>query len=63
MKTLKFPSAYTILMLLTVLMAALTWLIPAGQYQMVNNESLGEMVPLVGSIKRLKLTRKDFSIY
>lgn len=49
MKTLKFPSAYTILMLLTVLMAALTWLIPAGQYQMVNNETLGKMVPLVGS--------------
>ncbi|ENP8454213.1 YfcC family protein [Photobacterium damselae subsp. damselae] len=49
MKKLKFPSAYTILMLLTVLMAALTWLIPAGQYQMVNNETLGKMVPLVGS--------------
>ncbi|HIF9148596.1 TPA: YfcC family protein [Photobacterium damselae] len=49
MKKLKFPSTYTILMLLTVLMAALTWLIPAGQYQMVNNETLGKMVPLVGS--------------
>ncbi|ELI6448398.1 YfcC family protein [Photobacterium damselae] len=49
MKKSKFPSAYTILMLLTVLMAALTWLIPAGQYQMVNNETLGKMVPLVGS--------------
>ncbi|MGI2800848.1 YfcC family protein [Photobacterium damselae] len=49
MKKLKFPSAYTILMLLTVCMAALTWLIPAGQYQMVNNETLGKMVPLVGS--------------
>lgn len=42
MKKLKFPSAYTILMLLTVFMAALTWLIPAGQYQMVNNETLGK---------------------
>ena len=49
MKQLKFPSAYTILMLLTVVMAALTWLIPAGQYQMVNNEALGKMVPLIGS--------------
>ncbi|HIF9066134.1 TPA: YfcC family protein [Photobacterium damselae] len=49
MKKLKFPSAYTILMLLTVFMAVLTWLIPAGQYQMVNNETLGKMVPLVGS--------------
>ncbi|MDN3696240.1 MULTISPECIES: YfcC family protein [Vibrio] len=49
MKTMKFPSAYTILMLLTVVMAALTWLIPAGQYQMETNEALGRMVPLVGS--------------
>jgi len=49
MKTMKFPSAYTILMILTVVMAALTWLIPAGQYQMESNEALGRMVPLVGS--------------
>lgn len=45
----KFPSAYTILMLLTVLMASLTWLIPAGQYQMEKNSTLGRMVPVVGS--------------
>ncbi len=56
MKKLKFPSAYTILMLLTILMAALTWLIPAGQYQMVNNESLGKMVPLVGSYQTVAST-------
>lgn len=49
MKKLKFPSAYTILMILTVLMAALTWLIPAGQYQMEENQALGRMVPVVGS--------------
>lgn len=60
MKTLKFPSAYTILMLLTVLMAALTWLIPAGQYQMVNNESLGEMVPLVGSYQTVEANPQGF---
>lgn len=49
MSKLKFPSAYTILMLLTVLMALLTWVIPAGQYQMETNETLGKMVPVVGS--------------
>ncbi len=49
MKKLKFPSAYTILMILTVFMALLTWLIPAGQYQMEQNETLGRMVPMVGS--------------
>ncbi|MCD9465592.1 YfcC family protein [Photobacterium iliopiscarium] len=60
MKTLKFPSAYTILMLLTVLMAALTWLIPAGQYQMVNNETLGKMVPLVGSYQTVEANPQGF---
>ncbi|MCD9499005.1 YfcC family protein [Photobacterium carnosum] len=60
MKTLKFPSAYTILMLLTVLMAALTWLIPAGQYQMVNNETLGKMVPLVGSYQTVDANPQGF---
>lgn len=49
MTKLKFPSAYTILMLLTVLMAILTWAIPAGQYQMETNETLGRMVPVVGT--------------
>lgn len=60
MKTLKFPSAYTILMLLTVLMAALTWLIPAGQYQMVNNETLGKMVPLVVSYQTVEANPQGF---
>ncbi|MBV1839312.1 YfcC family protein [Photobacterium ganghwense] len=49
MTKLKFPSAYTILMILTVLMAVLTWVIPAGQYQMEKNETLGRMVPQVGT--------------
>ena len=30
---LKLPSAYTILFILIVVVAALTWVIPAGQYQ------------------------------
>lgn len=54
MKKLKFPSAYTILMILTVLMAVLTWMIPAGQYQMEKNETLGRMVPLVGSYQTVE---------
>lgn len=54
MNKIKFPSAYTILMLLTVVMAGLTWVIPAGQYQMVMNETLGKMVPLVGSYQTIE---------
>lgn len=45
MKTFKFPSAYTILFMLIILVAALSWLIPAGQYQMVMNDTLGKTVP------------------
>lgn len=46
---LRFPSTYTILILLTVFMAALTWILPAGEYDMVKNETLGKMVPVVGT--------------
>ena len=45
----RFPSAYTILFGLIVLMAALTWIIPAGQYDRVNNEALGKNVPVPGT--------------
>ena len=36
-----FPTAYTILLLLIVLIAALTWVIPAGKYERVMNEEVG----------------------
>ncbi|ACZ75282.1 C4-dicarboxylate anaerobic carrier-like protein [Dickeya parazeae Ech586] len=49
MKTFKFPSAYTILFLLIACMAVLSWIIPAGQYQMVMNDKLGKPVPLAGT--------------
>ncbi|MGR5061290.1 YfcC family protein [Photobacterium sp. DNB22_13_2] len=54
MSKFKFPSAYTILMLLTVFMALLTWMIPAGQYQMELNETLGKLVPVVGSYQTVE---------
>ena len=44
MKQLKMPSAYTILMVLILVVAALTWVLPAGQYQYLGN---GE--PITGS--------------
>jgi uncharacterized ion transporter superfamily protein YfcC len=45
----RFPSAYTILFLLIVIVAALTWIIPAGQYKRVASEALGKDVPVAGS--------------
>jgi len=49
MGNIKFPTAYTILFVLIVLMAGLTWVLPAGQYDMVDNEELGRQVPVSGS--------------
>ncbi len=37
MKQLKMPSAYTILLLLILVVAALTWVLPAGQYQYLSD--------------------------
>jgi len=45
----RFPSAFTILFGLIVLVAALTWIIPAGQYQRVLNPALGKEVPVAGT--------------
>ncbi|GFE65492.1 YfcC family protein [Litoreibacter roseus] len=45
----RFPTAYTILFGLIVVMAVLTWIIPAGEYERVANETLGKDVPVPGS--------------
>lgn len=45
----RFPTAYTILFLLIVVMAALTWIMPAGQYDQVMNDALGKDAPVPGT--------------
>lgn len=45
----RFPTAYTILFALIILMAALTWILPAGQYQRAANEALGKDAPVPGT--------------
>lgn len=45
----KFPSAYTILFLLIAVVALLTWIVPAGQYERAMNEELGREVPITGT--------------
>jgi uncharacterized ion transporter superfamily protein YfcC len=44
----RFPSAFTILFALIVLMAVLTLIIPSGQYDRVASEALGKDVPIFG---------------
>lgn len=57
---IKLPSVYTILFLLIVLIAALTWVVPAGQYEMANNELLGKLVPISGSYHQVESSPQGF---
>lgn len=50
----RFPTAYSILFGLIVLMAALTWFVPAGQYDRVQNEALGREVAVPGTYKAVE---------
>ena len=54
----KFPTAYTILFFLIIFMAALTWIIPAGQYEMVQNAELGREVPVAGTFHYIESNRQ-----
>ncbi len=45
----RFPTAYTILFGLIIVVAALTWIIPAGQYDRVENEEVGREVAIPGT--------------
>ncbi|MEO1459202.1 MAG: YfcC family protein, partial [Pseudomonadota bacterium] len=45
----RFPSAFTILFALILVMGALTWVLPAGQYERAPNEALGKDAPVPGT--------------
>ncbi len=45
----RFPNAFTILFVLILFVAALTWVIPSGQYTRVASELLGKDVPVAGT--------------
>ena len=50
----KFPTAFTILFGLIVVVAALTWIIPAGQYERAMNETLGQEAPVPGTYAQVE---------
>ncbi len=52
--TMKFPSAYTILFLLICVVAAATWIIPAGEYDRTFSEALDRDVPVAGTYKEVE---------
>lgn len=50
----RFPTAYTILFLLIILVAALTWMIPAGQYDRKMNAEIGREVAVPGTYQTVE---------
>ncbi|WP_022728605.1 YfcC family protein [Fodinicurvata sediminis] len=50
----RFPTAYTILFLLIVLVAALTWIIPAGEYERAMNEEVGREVAVADTYSEVE---------
>lgn len=56
----RFPTAYTILFLLIILVAALTWIIPAGQYERTMNEEVGREVAVPGTYQTVDPNPQGF---
>ncbi len=55
----RFPSAFSILFGLIILVAALTWIIPAGQYQRVQNPAIERDVPVAGTFAPTESNPQD----
>lgn len=55
-----FPTAYTILFVLIAAMAALTWIVPAGEYERATNAALGKEVPVPGTYATVEAAPQGF---
>lgn len=56
----RFPTAYTILFLLIILVAVLTWIIPAGTYDRAMSESAGREIAVAGTYKTVDSNPQGF---
>lgn len=56
----RFPTAYTILFGLILFVAALTWIIPAGQYERVMNEDVGREIAVAGTYSEVESNPQGF---
>jgi len=54
MKKFKMPSAYTILIGIIIVVAILTYIVPAGQYEMIEDASSGRMIPVSGTYEQVE---------
>lgn len=55
-----FPTAYTILFALIILVAALTWIIPAGSYDREMNETVGREIAVAGTYQEVAPNPQGF---
>ncbi len=60
MKQFKFPSAYTILFLIIIFVAILTWIVPAGKYDTRMDEAIGKEVPIAGTYHHVEPNPQGF---
>lgn len=56
MKKFKMPTAYTILFSIIIVVALLTYIIPAGEYEKVEDADTGRMVPVAGTYEEIEST-------
>ncbi|WP_426370950.1 YfcC family protein [Aliiroseovarius sp. PTFE2010] len=56
----RFPTAYTILFLLIILVAALTWIIPAGSYDRVLDDTVGREIAVAGTYQEVDPNPQGF---
>lgn len=56
MNKIKMPTAYTILFAIIVFVAIMTWIVPAGQYEMTLDPSSSREVPIAGTYHEIEST-------
>ena len=56
----RFPTAYTILFVLIIVVAGLTWIIPAGKFDRIQNEAVGREVAVAGTYKTVDPNPQGF---
>lgn len=56
----RFPTAYTILCLLILFVAALTWIIPAGSYERVMDDAVGREIAVAGTYQEAASNPQGF---
>ena len=56
----RFPTAYTILFVLIIVVAGLTWIIPAGKFDRVQNDAVGREVAVAGTYNTVEPNPQGF---